>query len=68
MNPKAQRVRDVFVAAVDVPPDQWEAFLKQACAGDEDLHRQVSELLQVHQQPGSFLDEPVANLQAAPRP
>ena len=47
-----------------VPPDQWEAFLKQACAGDEDLHRQVSELLQAHQQAGSFLDEPVAHLQA----
>ncbi len=64
MNPKAQRVRDVFVAAVEVPPDQWEAFLKQACASDEDLHRQVSELLQVHQRASSFLDQPVAHVQA----
>jgi serine/threonine protein kinase/WD40 repeat protein len=65
MNPNAQRVRDVFVAAVDLPPDQWQAFLKQTCAGDDDLLRQVSKLLEVHQQPGSFLDQPVAHVQAA---
>ena len=44
MNPAAQRVRDIFVAAVKLPPDQREAFLKQACAGDEALNRQVREL------------------------
>jgi serine/threonine protein kinase/WD40 repeat protein len=64
MKPNAQRVRDVFVAAVDLPPDQWQAFLKQTCAGDEDLRRQVSRLLEAHQQPGSFLDQPVAHVQA----
>jgi eukaryotic-like serine/threonine-protein kinase len=64
MNPEAQRVRDIFVAAVKVPPDQWEAFLEEACADDEALRRQVSDLLQEHQQAGSFLDEPVAHLRA----
>jgi serine/threonine protein kinase/tetratricopeptide (TPR) repeat protein len=59
MNPKAQKVRDLFVAAVKVPPEQWEAFLKETCAGDEELRRQVSDLLQEHQQAGSFLDRPV---------
>src|SRR5215471_19808737 len=59
MNPKTQKVRDLFVAAVKVPPEQWEAFLKEACAGDEELRRQVSDLLQEHQQAGSFLDRPV---------
>ncbi len=58
MNPESQRVRDVFVAAVRLPPNQWDAFLKEACAGDEELRRQVSELLQEHQQAGSFLDRP----------
>jgi serine/threonine protein kinase/WD40 repeat protein len=64
MNPDAQRVRDVFVAALDVPPEQLEAFLKQSCAGDEALRRQVSELLQAHERPGSFLDQPIAELRA----
>jgi tRNA A-37 threonylcarbamoyl transferase component Bud32 len=64
MNPEAQKVRDIFIAAVKVLPDQWETFLKEACGGDEDLRRQVSELLQAHQQAGSFLEEPAAHLPA----
>jgi tetratricopeptide (TPR) repeat protein len=58
MNPEAQRVRDVFVAAVKLPPERWEAFLEETCAGDDELRRQVSDLLREHQQAGSFLDEP----------
>jgi hypothetical protein len=46
------------VAAVKVPPEQWQAFLTEACADDEDLSSQVSELLQERQQAGSFLDQP----------
>src|SRR3974390_3201033 len=64
MNPEAQRVRDVFVAAVKIPPDQWQAFLKEACGGDEELRRQVSDLLKEHQQAGSFLDQPAAHVHA----
>jgi serine/threonine protein kinase len=62
MSPEAQRVRELFVVAVKLPPDQWEAFLKGACAGDEALRRQVSDLLREHQQAGSFLDRPAACL------
>ena len=54
----------MFVAAVKLRPDQWEAFLDRACGGDEGLHRQVGELLQAHRQAGSFLDQPVAHLEA----
>jgi WD40 repeat protein/serine/threonine protein kinase/tetratricopeptide (TPR) repeat protein len=64
MNPETPRVRDVFVAAVKLPPDRWEAFLRQACDGDEELCRQVGELLEAHQQAGSFLDQPLAHLPA----
>jgi serine/threonine protein kinase/tetratricopeptide (TPR) repeat protein len=64
MNPEAQRVRDVFVAAVKLPPDRWEAFLAEACAGDDELRRQVSDLLREHQQAGSFLDQPAAHVGA----
>lgn len=58
MSPEAPRVRDVFVAAVKLPPQQWESFLKEACAGDDELCHQVSDLLHEHQQAGSFLDRP----------
>jgi serine/threonine protein kinase/WD40 repeat protein len=62
MNPAAQSVRDLFVAAVQLPPGQWEAFLKEACACDEGLRRQVSDLLHEHQQASGFLDRPAASL------
>jgi serine/threonine protein kinase/tetratricopeptide (TPR) repeat protein len=62
MDPEAHRVRDIFVAAVKLPPDEWAAFLEEACAGDEELRRQVSELLREHQQAGSFLEQPAAHV------
>jgi hypothetical protein len=62
MSPEAQRVRDIFVAAVNVPPDQWEAFLKEASAGDEELRRKVSDLLREHQEAGNFLNRPAAHV------
>jgi WD40 repeat protein/serine/threonine protein kinase len=58
MTPEVQRVRDVFVAAIKLPPEARDAFLMEACAGDEELLRQVSHLLRAHQQAGSFLDQP----------
>ncbi len=63
MSPIAQRVRDLFVAAVKLPPEQWQAFLKEAC-DDEELCGQVIDLLREHQQAGDFLDEPAAPLRA----
>jgi tRNA A-37 threonylcarbamoyl transferase component Bud32 len=64
MSPEAHRARDLFVAAVKLPPEQWQAFLEGACAGDEELRRQVSDLLREHLQAGSFLDRPAALLRA----
>ena len=64
MSPETQSVRNLFVAAVKLPPDHWEAFLKEACAGDEELRRQVMDLLQEHQQAGSFLNQPAAHVRA----
>ena len=40
-----QRIEDLFHQAADLPPAQRSAFLDQACAGDEDLRRDVDALL-----------------------
>jgi serine/threonine protein kinase/tetratricopeptide (TPR) repeat protein len=64
MSPKAQRVRDLFVAAVKLPPEQWQAFLEEACADDVELRHQVSDLLREYQQAGNFLDRPAAHVRA----
>jgi hypothetical protein len=36
-------------------PEERDAFLRQACAGDEVLEREVRSLLASQQQAGSFL-------------
>jgi tetratricopeptide (TPR) repeat protein len=40
-----QRVEDLFHQAADLSPAQRAAFLDEACAGDEDLRRDVDALL-----------------------
>jgi WD40 repeat protein/serine/threonine protein kinase len=58
MNPGSPSPRDVFLMAVKLPPEQWDACLTQACAGDPDLQRRVAELLRSHQEIGTFMDLP----------
>jgi serine/threonine protein kinase len=49
------RMQEVFLAAVEHhAPDQWDAYLDEACAGDEELRRQVAMLLKAHAQEGSL--------------
>ena len=51
MSAEPQKVRSVFLAAVENrAPEQWDAFLAEACAGDQALRRRVEILLRAHQQ------------------
>src|SRR5262245_12306086 len=51
--------RDVFIAALQQEdPDQRRAYLVEACAERPDLHRQVEELLRLHEGAGNFLERP----------
>lgn len=53
--------RTIFMEAVDISdPAARAAFLTQACAGDEPLHRKVTELLAAHEASGDFLQVPAA--------
>jgi serine/threonine protein kinase/tetratricopeptide (TPR) repeat protein len=46
MDPKRwKQVDDLFQAALDLPPDQRDGFVRQACAGDETVEREVRSLL-----------------------
>ena len=43
------KMQEIFLAAVEQhAPDQWDAYLDQACAGDEELRGQVAMLLKAH--------------------
>src|SRR5438874_1850549 len=52
----------LFHQALERPSPQRAAFLDEACVGDEALRRRVEALVQAHENPGSFLQAPAANL------
>jgi serine/threonine protein kinase/tetratricopeptide (TPR) repeat protein len=53
---KWQRVRTVFLAAVEYPADEREAFLSDACSDDIALRQEVESLLAGHLSSGHMLD------------
>jgi len=53
--------KDIFLAALDADPAAWIALLDDLCAGDVELRHQVEALLQVHDEPDSFLDSASAS-------
>src|SRR2546426_743680 len=63
MHSDPQRVRSIFLGAVENhPSDQWAAFLDEACGADQTLRQRVEVLLRAHEQANSLLDAPVAGL------
>jgi serine/threonine protein kinase/tetratricopeptide (TPR) repeat protein len=64
MTPTPQRVRELFLAAVRRPAAEREAYLAEACAGDDDLHREAHQLLNAHAAADSFLESPAPDLDA----
>jgi hypothetical protein len=48
----------IFTEAVRLPAEQRAAFVDRACAGDENLRRQVLALLDAHERVGDFLESP----------
>jgi WD40 repeat protein/serine/threonine protein kinase len=47
-------MQEIFLAAVERHrPEEWQAYLDQACGTDDELRRQVNLLLKAHQQAGS---------------
>src|SRR5438045_2901774 len=64
MHATPDRIKAVFLEAVEkYPPEQWEAFLVQACGSDAELLARVQILLHAHLGHDSLLEElpPQAN-------
>ena len=67
MRPEFKQVKAIFLAAVDKSElDEREAFLREACGGDDSLRRQVDNLLRRHEDAGSFLERPPLDEDLAP--
>ncbi len=58
-----RRVKELFVAALDLPDVQARrALLDRECGGDADLRDRLDVLLQAHDDPASVLDRPLAEV------
>jgi len=60
-----RRIDEIFDAALDAPPGGRDAFLSEACAGDDELRAQVEALLAAAEKEETRLDEPISPLGAA---
>jgi hypothetical protein len=56
------RVEELYHAASEKPTAGRDVFLAEACNGDQDLRREVEELLRQSESPDSFLDRPAQQL------
>src|SRR5713226_5019908 len=59
-----KQVDSLLQSELERPPEERDAFLRSACAGDEALEREVRSLLASQQQAGSFLESPAMEVAA----
>ncbi len=57
-----KQIERLYDAALKLDSGQRAAFLDQACADDEELHREVASLLASDEQAGSFLAAPAVEI------
>src|SRR5215510_1316191 len=59
-----QQVEQLYLAALEVESDRRDAFLAEACGGDEELRRDIESLLGYQAQSGGILDQPALEVVA----
>ena len=60
MTPERWRqVEEIFQTALDLSPEDRNRYVKEVCAQDTDLRRDVESLLSQYDSAGELLDEPV---------
>lgn len=53
------KVNQLFYAALEKPPEEWNDFLQKECAEDLQLRKEVESLLAAHQKGTKFIKNPV---------
>src|ERR1044071_2132276 len=59
-----KQITSIFEAALDQPASERVAFVNERCAGDEELQREVQDMLRSHEQASGFIEEPAMNVAA----
>ncbi len=68
MTPSRQSEESLFEAALELPREQRETYLNQACAGDAALRARIEALLAGHEQTDGILDKANEAALQTPRP
>ncbi|MEK7830654.1 MAG: serine/threonine-protein kinase, partial [Acidobacteriota bacterium] len=63
-----QQIEKIFYSAMELPREERDDFVRQACAGDEALSNEVRDLLVANRNTESFLDSPAPLLQPSVTP
>src|SRR5438093_8895650 len=63
-----ERAKDLFNAALDMPPAERRAFIADRCGADARLRDHVESLVAAHEDAGSFLASPTFGGASAPDP
>lgn len=55
-----EKYEEIFPLVADLPENEREAHLRQLCAGDEELRREILALLKADEKVGQFIESPIA--------
>ena len=61
---RLKQVEEIYHAALEVSPDERQAFFKESCGADENLRREVESLLSFENTSDSLIDTPLKSLVA----
>jgi serine/threonine protein kinase/tetratricopeptide (TPR) repeat protein len=61
-SPENSQESEILLAALELPVDQREEFLKVACIGREELKERILKLLQAAALDGSFMEKPILDV------
>src|SRR5262252_2041348 len=65
MTPERHRqIGEIYHQALEIEADQRAAFITQACAGDDELRREVESLITSHEQASGFIAAPALTVAA----
>src|SRR5438876_9124414 len=59
-----QQLDKLFHAALERQPEGRAAFLDEACAGDQELRKEVEVLIAANEKAGSFIEKPALDVEA----
>ena len=55
-----RKIKEIFQVALDLPPADRAAYLRETCAGNQEVMAEVESLLASVDDAGAFLSEPAA--------